>query len=355
MIPNGQYHVLVIEDNPGDFMLVEELIAEQTAAPVIRHAKNFHDAKIQLKPGHSFNLVLLDLSLPDHAGEPLIHEMVALCGDVPVIVLTGYVDFGFGVRSLGMGIADYLLKDELTAMALYKSMVYSTERKRIILALEASEKRVRSFANQLNNVLEEERSRIAREIHDEFGQQLTGLKMSLSTLKKISGNSADKNALIDTLVADVNISIASVRQIANELRPVLLDKLGLFPAIAWLTKEFERKTGILCSLCLPNNMNIGNEIAEINIFRICQEALTNITKHAQATLVIVRVEVEQEELIITITDNGLGIQPGVISSPLSMGFLNMEERAQLIGAKFSISSLAPTGTIIKLILSNYGQ
>lgn len=355
MIPAGQYHVLVVEDNPGDFMLVKELISEQAAAPIIRQAQNFREAVKLLAAGHSFNIVLLDLSLPDHSGEPLIHEMVALCGNVPVIVLTGYVDFGFGVRSLAMGIADYLLKDELTAMALYKSMVYSTERKKISLALAVSEKRVRSFANQLNNVLEGERSRIAREIHDEFGQQLTGLKMSLSALKKFNGADAEKEALIDALVSDVNTSIASVRQIANELRPVLLDKLGLFPAIEWLAKEFERKTGILCSFYLSPNILIGNEIVEINIFRICQEALTNITKHAQATLVILRIEIEQEGLVITITDNGLGIQPGVLSSPLSMGFLNMEERAQLIGAKFSISRLSPTGTIIKLILNSHGQ
>jgi len=184
LTPAGHwYKVLVVEDNPGDFLLVEELIAEKMVAAVSQ-ATTFRQARELIEAGNTYNMVLLDLSLPDRTGEQLIADMVELCGDMPVIVLTGYVDFDFGVRSLAMGVADYLLKDELTGMSLYKSMTYSIERKKIILALESSEKRVRSFAGQLNTVLEEERSRIAREIHDEFGQQLTGLKMSLTALKK---------------------------------------------------------------------------------------------------------------------------------------------------------------------------
>jgi signal transduction histidine kinase len=358
MVPGGKIEnsILVVEDSPGDFALVEELISQQANAPVINLAKTFREAKQLLtKPGHSFNLVLLDLSLPDHAGEPLIREMIALCRDIPVIVLTGYADFTFGVRSLAMGVSDYLLKDDLNAMALYKSMVYSIERKRVVLALETSEKRVRNFAGQLNNAVEEERSRIAREIHDEFGQQLSGLKMSLSALKRSGGADQVTQSLIDVLVADVDTSIASVRQIANELRPVLLDKLGWLAAVEWLAGEFEKKTGINTRFFNDTHGPAMNKMTEINIFRICQEAFTNIARHANASRVDIHIKERSGRLSVSISDNGDGMGPEALYNPLSMGLLNMKERAQLIGAELQVSSAVPTGTIIEFSINHDGS
>jgi len=350
------YKILVVEDNPGDFTLVEDFIFEQIEAPVITQAKTFKEAKEALtKTEHRYNLVLLDLSLPDHTGEPLIHEIVELCRNIPVIVLTGYTDFAFGVKSLSLGVSDYLLKEDLTPLLLHKSIVYSTERKRIISALETSEKHIRSFANQLNNALEEERARIAREIHDEFGQQLSGLKMSLSSLKKTYSGNNDMETLINVLVADVNNSIESARHIANELRPVLIDKLGLFAAIEWLVRGFEKKTGIASQLYLDANPPRINKMFEINIFRICQEALTNVNKHAKATLVKIQIENINNQLFILITDNGEGIKSSTLHNPLSMGLLNMKERANLIGAELNISSSPKNGTIIELIVSINGK
>jgi signal transduction histidine kinase len=285
----------------------------------------------------------------------LIQEIVEISLNAPVIVLTGYTDFEFGVKSLSSGASDYILKDELTSLSLYKSIVYSMERKRIISDLEISEKRARSFAKQLNNVLEEERSRIAREIHDEFGQQLSGLKMSLSSLKKNSGVHVDVKPIIDVIVTEVNISMQSLRQIANELRPVLIDKLGLFAAIEWLVSEFEKKTGVICRLYLDIDQPALSKMLEINIFRICQEALTNITKHAEATMVNIRIENDGKVLSIKITDNGKGIASSTLQNNLSMGLLNMRERANLIGAELNVGSFAGKGTTIDLIVDINGK
>jgi signal transduction histidine kinase len=350
-----KYNILVIEDNTGDFVLIEEFLLEQFEDINLLYAKNYKAAVEILNENNSqFDVVLLDLSLPDKTGVSLISEIIKICADTPVIVLTGYDDFDFGVKSLSLGISDYLLKEELTPLTLYKSIIYSYERKKIIAALEASEKRARSFAKQLNNALEDERSRIAREIHDELGQQFSGLKMSLSSLKKLNGPESAREEIIDTMIGEVNVSIQSLRQIANELRPVIIDKLGLFAAIEWLVSGFERKTGIACETYITVQQIVFDKIQEINIFRICQEAITNITRHAQATKVSILIDKIGSELIIKITDNGIGIAGGVKNS-LSMGLLNMNERANFIGAKLDIASSPNNGTIIELILSINGE
>ncbi|MDQ7949680.1 MAG: histidine kinase [Pedobacter sp.] len=351
-ITTAPFHILVVEDNLGDFILVEDFILREISEPVITHARTFEEAKALIEnEDFQCQLVLLDLSLPDQTGEALIEEVVSLCHHIPIVVLTGYTNFNFGMKSLGMGISDYLLKDDLTASSLFKSIIYSTERKRIISELEMSEKRARGFAGQLNNALEEERSRMAREIHDEFGQQLSGLKMSLSALRKRHQGDRDMEELIVALVADVDHSIDSVRRLANELRPALLDKLGLFSAIEWLVVEFQKKTGVEAQFRTDFEQPMMEKSIEINIFRICQEALTNIAKHAKATRVGIQIERVNTQLLIKIMDNGKGIGSEILKDPLSMGLMNMKERSNLIQAELQINS-AQAGTVIELIIDH---
>jgi len=141
-----EYAILVIEDSPGDFTLVEDFLFEHIVAPVIKQAKTCTAAK-QMLTGEKFDVVLLDLSLPDRTGELLIKEIIELSGTTPVIVLTGYSDFSFGVKSLSLGVSDYMLKDDLTSMALYKSVIYSIERKKNSVDLEHSERRYSDLFN----------------------------------------------------------------------------------------------------------------------------------------------------------------------------------------------------------------
>lgn len=137
------YKILVIEDNPGDFLLISDYLEEHIAAPVIKQAHNFKEAEFLLrgKDCGFFNVVLLDLSLPDKKGEKLINDVIKITGNCPVIVLSGYADFEFSVRSLSLGISDYLLKDDLTSSSLYKSLLYNIERKKILTDLEEAKLR----------------------------------------------------------------------------------------------------------------------------------------------------------------------------------------------------------------------
>ncbi len=356
MIDKGHYSILVIEDNEGDFALVEEFLLEQIEVPLIVHARNYKQAQDCLSDeNYAFNVVLLDLSLPDKTGGELIKSILEESKGAPVIVLTGYADFAFGVRSISSGVSDYILKDELTSLTLYKTIVYSLERRKIVYSLEESEKRVRSFAKQLSEVVEDERARIAREIHDEFGQQLSGIKMSLSAFKHGQGIKHDWGPIIENIVSEVNHSIQSLRRISNDLRPILLDKLGLMAAIEWMLAEFQKKTGTECHFSSDGDERAIAKDIEINIFRICQEALTNIAKHACATLVNVSIAYQASGFTIKITDNGKGINSAILANPLSMGLLNMRERANLISAAIQISGSSPGGTLIELNVNTDGK
>lgn len=137
----NDYHVLIIEDNPGDFTLIYDYLIEQIKSPHIQNAKNFSKAVEILKNEKSFDIILLDLALPDKSGDELINDILKICGDTPVIILTGFSDMEFSIRSISLGVSDYLIKNDLNASSLYKSILYCLERKKRIRELKESEKR----------------------------------------------------------------------------------------------------------------------------------------------------------------------------------------------------------------------
>lgn len=137
-----KYNILIVEDNPGDFLLIQDYLEEQIQHPVITNVKNYKAAKdALLNTNEWYDVILLDLSLPDKSGKELITEITALNAFVPIIVLTGYSDVDFSIQSLSLGVADYLVKDEINALSLYKSIVYNIERKKTVLELSDSEKK----------------------------------------------------------------------------------------------------------------------------------------------------------------------------------------------------------------------
>lgn len=136
------YRILVIEDNPGDFILVEDYLFDTILTPVIKNITSFTEAKFYINTNLSqIDAILLDLTLPDCSGETLLNEILNIAGDIPVIILTGYTDAGFAIKSLKLGASDYLLKDELNPAILYKSIIYNIERKKSLKQLQDSEQR----------------------------------------------------------------------------------------------------------------------------------------------------------------------------------------------------------------------
>ena len=197
-------------------------------------------------------------------------------------------------------------------------------------------------------MLEDERASIAREIHDEFGQQLAGIKMGLSSFKKMFSEDNPLSEKMNDMMRDVDNTLQALRKIATELRPGILDSLGLVPSIHWLVNEFEKKTKIKCHLQPDIKKHKYEQNLSTCFFRICQESLTNISKHSGATEVYIGLEQGEKELRLKISDNGKGIASEKLENPFSMGLLGMRERANIIGAHLLIMSKKNSGTTVQL-------
>jgi PAS domain S-box-containing protein len=216
-----------------------------------------------------------------------------------------------------------------------------TEGKRADEQLRASRAALRSLATRQQDVREDERTRIAREIHDSLGQALTALKLHLAAAHEAaargSAGVADRLSETAQVVDDI---VKGVRRIATELRPPILDQLGLPAAIEWVAHDFARRTGILCGTTIvPVDAAIPAEFATA-LFRIVQEALTNVARHADATRVDIRLDVKSDVVTLEVTDDGRGITEAAASGPGSLGILGMRERA---AAQRGVLEVGPHG------------
>ncbi len=229
-----------------------------------------------------------------------------------------------------------------------------TDQKEAEDRLKASSEQLRALSASLQSAREMEATRIAHQVHDELGGILTGLRWELEALEKMIPLPADacrSKAMQDklsTMVALTDTTINVVRRIASELRPSILDDLGLVEAIEWQTQQFQGRTGIVCRCdCSMQSIALSDQQSTA-LFRIVQEALTNILRHAQATHVAVGLNEECGELVLTVTDNGRGITEAEKLSRNSLGLLGMQERAHLIGGRVEIVGREGTGTTLNV-------
>jgi signal transduction histidine kinase len=209
---------------------------------------------------------------------------------------------------------------------------------------------MRDLSAKLETAREEERTRIALELHDQLGQSLTGLHLDLSLLlKDVRSDCAVTPERIESMIELTKQVIVDVRQIASDLRPSILDDLGLVPAIEWQLAEFQKRTGTRATLDCRGKRDIDRETATV-VFRIVQEALTNIIRHAQATRVDVRVRLDNDRVSLRVTDNGRGIRASEIARPNSLGIVGMHERVIRLGGEFKIGPKSPKGTRLDVVV-----
>ena len=213
-----------------------------------------------------------------------------------------------------------------------------TERKKAENELNSSYRAIRKLTSHLQNAREEERTHIAREIHDELGQQLTVLKMDISWLtKKIKQlENQQLNDKAAEIIRMLNDTVNTVRRISSDLRPVLLDDLGLAAAIEWHLMEFGKRSGIKTEFfTLESAIEIPRATAT-GLFRIYQESITNIARHSEATEVMVELFIEDKVVTMAIADNGKGFDVTSIGRKKTLGVLGMQERTVMMGGTFRI-------------------
>ena len=211
-------------------------------------------------------------------------------------------------------------------------------------ALARANEQLRALTRYIQDAIEVERTQIARGIHDEFGQSMTALKMDLAWLAKRLPEGDERLRRIDGMNRLVDDSIVHMRQIATELRPNMLDELGLAAALEWQAKEFTRRTEIPCELELP-----AEELEpalRTSLFRIFQEALTNVARHAQATRVDASLRQAENALILSIQDNGVGIREAELNGPRSLGLIGLRERVLQWGGEMMIRGVPGKGTTV---------
>lgn len=225
------------------------------------------------------------------------------------------------------------------------------ERQRAEQQLTKSRDQLRALAARLQKVREEERTYIAREIHDELGQVCTAIKMDLAMIgRKLTDRQKRLRGKVESATQLVDGMIVTLRRIASELRPVTLDDLGLPAALEAHAQEFESRTGIRCSVTLlPESVELDKDRCTA-IFRIFQESLTNVARHARATRVEARLQHEHGSLVFQIIDDGTGFDPEVAKSGKSLGLIGMQERALLLGGELKTEGVPGTGTTVTLVL-----
>ena len=217
-------------------------------------------------------------------------------------------------------------------------------------ALRTSGEQFRDFATRLEAVREEERTRVAREIHDELGQALTALKLDLAWVHRKMARSAEIRKKMQAMIAHVDDTIDRVRRISSELRPAILDDLGLIPAIEWQLSEFQKRTKIRTEMVSnADGVELPND-ASAAIFRVVQEALTNVMRHADASKVSIQLNLNFDALRISIEDNGKGMMLKEKTNVGSMGIVGMKERIVRLRGDFNIYSEPGQGTRLEILI-----
>ena len=361
--------ILIVDDDAASRLAMESMIKPLGARIVM--ASSGEEA-LRRVLDEDFAAILMDVRMPGIDGfttARMIRER-NISRHTPIIFMTAFKeDLTSMFRGYQAGAVDYMEKPVIAEILRSKLSVFMglhdlnhilsaelAERELTEQRLRASEEMLRGLASHLQSVREEERIHIAREIHDELGQALTGLKFDINTLAKTFTASGGEAARQGTrgLCLQIDRIINSVRRIASGLRPEVLDEIGLAAAIEWQAREFSRRTGIRCVVDVEAEFADPDKDRSTALFRIFQELLTNVARHANATRVAVRLA-DGEVLRLKVEDNGRGIQEKEFESPKSLGLLGLRERVLAFGGSIDVKGEEGKGTTVSVSIPTLVQ
>lgn len=247
----------------------------------------------------------------------------------------------FGLRADG---TEFPLEASISQLDTPEGKLYTVILRDVTERVRAREE-LAAFAAASAGVREQEKSRIARELHDELAQSLTALKMDTIWLRDRLAGQVEAQSKLAQMLAMIDGCVASTRRIAADLRPLVLDDLGPGAAIEWLVQSFIQRTGVPCTLEADAELELDEPYAT-GVFRIVQESLANVAKHAGARHVAVRVQREADHLLLEVRDDGAGFRPDDARKPQSLGLAGLRERAQLLQGEVRVDSRPGQGTTV---------
>ncbi|MFP5381990.1 MAG: histidine kinase [Gammaproteobacteria bacterium] len=345
--------VILVEDSADDVALL--LRALRIAGYVPEHALvQTPDELDRVLRTARWDIVLSDYALPALTGLMALRQVFAFDPDIPFIIVSGNIGEDVAVAAMKAGAHDYLLKDNLTRLggAIQRELREAgmrRARRRNELELLAAKQRLQALSNRMLEMQETERRHIARELHDEIGQSLTAIKLSLDTLARRLGDDPARH-LAGEIAAAAGHVLDQVRQLSLDLRPPQLDDLGLRAALHWLVKRHTCEDGPIIELDAPEEVPCCAPQAETACFRIVQETLTNALRHADAAKVRIALKTDPGHCYLEVSDDGRGFDVEAARARAlqgaSLGLLSMHERATLAGGDLSIASVAGDGTCV---------
>ena len=362
----GQADVLAVDDDARNLIALQGLLSDLPLQLVT--AKSGEEALRRLLK-QDFAVTLLDARMPGMDGfeaARLIRERER-SRHTPIIFLTGaYQDTPSMTRGYEAGAVDYLVKPLQPEILRSKISVFVDlyrknaalveevrERAAAAKHLKASQQSLRALAAHLYSVREEESTRIAREFHDQLAQALTCLKMDLNWINaRLPGEAQPLRERTQSMAKMIDETMTSVQRIVASLRPDVLDRLGLVAALEWQADEFQRRSGVRCHTNLADSGVQLEQGRSIALFRIFQELLTNVARHANATRVDVSLRAGAGRVVMTVEDNGRGIEPGRADSPKSLGLIGVRERVVPFGGQIEVEGARGSGTRVRVTMAS---
>ena len=366
--------ILVVEDTPASLHLLTELLTRE--GYTVRQAQDGEMGLLSVA-ARLPDLIMLDVRMPVMDGFEVCRRLKsdARTAGVPVIFLSALQDTEAKVWGFRLGAVDYIAKPydaeevlarvrthlelrtlqlrlgDLVMQQTAKLEAEIEERKQTERDLLASQEKLRELTGHLQDVREEERARIARELHDELGQALTVLRIDLTRLSaRLDEPRENLEARLASILEMLDRTSDSARAISESLRPGMLDVLGLSAAIEHHVERFSEATGIVCDLQIDQgDFDVGDRVA-IAAFRTVQEALTNVARHAEARSVRIHLSALEQELVVVVQDKGRGMPASPTGKERRHGLMGMRERARLLGGCVDIESSPGAGTRVKASL-----
>ncbi len=345
---------IIVEDTPDDVALLLRALRRAGYAPEYQRVQTADELDAALHAGR-WDVVLSDYTLPDFSGLMALHQVAAFDPDMPFIIVSGNIGEDVAVAAMKAGAHDYLIKGNLTRLGAaiereLREAGVRRARRRDEQALLHARLRLQALSNRMLEMQEAERRHIARELHDEIGQSLTAIKLNLEALTRRIGDERVRG-LAAEIAGVAGQVLDQVRRLSLDLRPPQLDDLGLRAALQWLVKRHTRDDGPAIELVAPDDLpRLGGQ-AETACFRVAQEALTNVLRHAGATSVRIELKNEDGQFCLDVHDDGRGFDLAAARARAlegaSLGLVGMNERVALAGGEIRLASRSGTGTHVR--------